>query len=261
MEELFHENLHQYSRRRADFLYLLDVILLYRISLIKKINGMNWLQNISMLQSYLKSGWRSFLKYKTYSLINILGLTVGFSASLVLFIIIKYENSFDRFHDRSDRIYKVGTRWSGGDLDDNIVTPQIPLMEDEYADIVRGSRFFEWEDILQYEDHFVRSSYHLVDSSFAGMFDFPLISGNLEEALTGPDRIALTEGLANKIFGDQDPLGKTISLVNEKQQLVVTAVLAVHQKIQPFNLKHSYPGPMHRKHWQLIRWVIGTTHL
>lgn len=177
-----------------------------------------------MISSYLKSGWRNFLKYKSYSLINIFGLSIGFSSALLLFLIIRYENSFDRFHSKADRIYRVGNSYKGGGSDDLIVTPQVPLMEKEYPDIIHSSRFHGAEDILGYADAFVRSSYHVVDPGFADMFDFRMITGDLKKALASSNQIVLTRSKAQSLFGDEEPMGKSIRLVNEKMEFTVAAI-------------------------------------
>lgn len=186
---------------------------------------MQWLGNIGIFKSYLKSGWRNFLRYKSYGFINIFGLTIGFSATLLLFLIVRYENSFDQFHSNASDIYRVGDKNSEGEISDLIVTPQIPLMVSEYADIVRGSRFMEWEDIFEFDGSFARSSYHYVDSSFARMFDFEVLEGDLDEALSLPDRLVLTESLAKKIFAGAPALGQEIRMVNEDRILQVGAIL------------------------------------
>lgn len=179
-----------------------------------------------MISSYLKSGWRNFLKYKSYSLINIFGLSIGFASALLLFLIIRYENSFDRFHSKADRVYRVGNSYKGGGYDDLIVTPQVPLMEKEFPDIVHSSRFHGAEDIMGYNDTFIRTSYHVVDPGFADMFDFPVVAGDLRKALTSPNQIVLTRSTAQELFGNEPPMGRSVRLVNEKMDFTVAAVAA-----------------------------------
>ncbi len=226
MEEIMRQDHAHLSPSAARQRYLLDLLLLMRPSLLRKLKIMPSFYDVTLLRNYVKTGWRNFMKYKTYSAINVFGLAVGFTACLLLFVTIRHEYSYDAFHERHKQLYRVGTMHEGGDISDMIVTPQVPLMQEEYPDIVRGSRFMAWEDILQHEDKFVRSIYHIVDSSFADMFDFPLLRGDLKRALSAPDRIALTKTLAEKLFGNKDPLGQEIALVNEGQQLIVEAITA-----------------------------------
>lgn len=223
LHEAFHKRCHSHGVRKARILFVLDVLRSMSIRTIgNPFQNHKW--SAGMFSNYLKSGWRNFLKYKSYSLINIFGLSIGFSAALLLFLIIRYENSFDRFHSKADRIYRVGNGYTNGDYDDLIVTPQVPLMEKEYPDIAHSTRFHGAEDILGYKDKFVRTSYHVVDPGFAHMFDFPMVSGDLQNALASPNQMVLTKSKAQQIFPDGGAIGKTVSLVNEKIEFTVAAI-------------------------------------
>src|SRR5690606_9063507 len=179
----------------------------------------------AMIRNYLRSGWRNFLKYKSYSAINITGLCIGFAASLLLFLIVNYERSFDKFHSNANQIYQVAEAWPES-VSDRIVTPQAPIMDEEYPDILHSTRFFGDEDILQAGDVYLRSTYNVVDSGFAEMFDFNVIRGNLRDAVSTPDHVVLTQSVAGKLFGDRDPMGQTVSFVNLDRHLTVSAVVA-----------------------------------
>lgn len=177
-----------------------------------------------MFKHHLKAGWRNFIKYKSYSIINLFGLAVGFAAALLLFLIVRYENSFDRFHTKLDRIYRVGNSYTTGGFDEMIVTPQIPAMEREYPDIVHATRFFDSQDIVAHDNEYTRISYHIVDSGFSEMFDFSMISGDLKQALSSANQIVLTRSAAIKLFGSTDAMGKTVSFVNQKTDFTVAAI-------------------------------------
>ncbi len=221
--EVFYKRCRNNDLRKAQMLFVLDVIRSLSLRTIKNPFQAHK-RSASMLLNYLKSGWRNFVKYKSYSLINIFGLSIGFSSALLLFLIIRYESSFDTFHSHADRIYRVGNSFKGGGFDDLIVTPQLPAMAKDYPDIVRASRFHGAEDILGTEDRFVRTSYHVVDSDFAGMFDFRMVSGDLGKALASPNQIVLTRSKAEQLFGDQDPMGRAVRLVNEGIEFTIAAI-------------------------------------
>ncbi len=178
-----------------------------------------------MFANYFKSGWRNFRKYKSYSLINIFGLSIGFASALLVTLIVQYENSFDLLHSKADRIYRVGNGFKNGGYDDVVVTPQAPLMKQEYSDIVRASRFHGSEDIIGYNSSFVRTHYRIVDPDFAEMFDFPAVSGDLRTALASPNQIILTKSKSIALFGDEDPIGKSVRMVNEKIDFTVAAIV------------------------------------
>jgi putative ABC transport system permease protein len=220
--EAFQKRCQDLGVRKAKALFVLDV--LRSLSLRTIDNPFQTHKSATMVSSYLKSGWRNFVKYKSYSLINIFGLSIGFSSALLLFLITRYEHSFDRFHSKADRIYRVGNSYKGGGYDDLIVTPQVPLMEKEYPDITHSSRFHGAEDIMGYNDTFIRTSYHVVDPGFADMFDFGMIAGDLRKALASPNQIVLTRSTAQELFGNEEPMGKSVRFVNEKTEFTVAAV-------------------------------------
>ncbi|HEU5147580.1 MAG TPA: ABC transporter permease [Chryseosolibacter sp.] len=222
--EAFHKRCRNHGVRKARLLFIVDVL---RSMSLQKMNNPfqvhRW--SSSMFSNYFKSGWRNFLKYKSYSLINIFGLSIGFCSALLLFLIIQYKNSFDRFHSKADRIYRVGNGFTNGNYDDVVVTPQVPLMQQEYPEIVRASRFHGWgEDIIGHNDTFVRSRYHVVDTDFGEMFDFAMVSGDLRKALASPNQIVLTRSKAVALFGDEEPIGKSVRFVNEKIDFTVAAI-------------------------------------
>lgn len=221
--EAFYNRCITSGHRKANVLFILDVLRSISFQNVGKRFRMNFMSR-HMLYNFLKSGWRNFLRYKSYSMINLFGLSIGFSATLLLFLIIRYEKSFDRFHKSADRIYRVGNGYTGGGFDDLIVTPQIPVMKNEYPDILNATRFYGAIDIMGYNNNFVRTSYHIVDPGFADMFDFTMIHGDLKSALKSANQIVLTKSTAAKLFGSEPAMGKTVSLVNEKIQFTVAAI-------------------------------------
>lgn len=226
MTEVFYDNVEVLGTEKARRLYTWDVIMLARPAIMKKLYTIEPQIFPAMVKNYLTSGWRNFVKYRSYSAINVTGLCIGFAASLLLFLIVNYERSFDKFHSNYHNIYRVAEMWAGGDdVSDMIVTPQAPLMEEEYTDIRHSTRFWSNEDIIQAGDSYTRSSFHVVDSGFAAMFDFKVISGNLRHAVSTPNQTALTRSVATKLFGDDDPVGQTVTLVNSDRHLTVAAVV------------------------------------
>lgn len=224
LEELYHRNI-QKSMRSANWSCFLQVMGLFRPSLIRSINE-NAIINSGTYRNYFKIGWRNLIKYRSYSMINILGLPAGFGATLLLLLIINYENSYDKFHTDYNQIFRVGTRYSDGNTDDMIVTPQIPLMAEEYADIVGATRFFDgWEGILQHDNTSLLTSIHLVDADFVDMFDFRILKGNVKDAFSTPNQIILTKSYAAKLFGTKEPMGQTVSFIDEDLHFTVVAIM------------------------------------
>lgn len=181
-----------------------------------------------MLRNYLKVALRNLFRQKAFSFINISGLAIGMACSILILLWVQHELSYDRFHSNTDNLYRVTA--SLADLDVHAGVTSTPLAEavmaeiPEVANAVRispprggllqvGDRIFEEKRIL------------FADSTFLEMFSFPLVAGNPETALDNPEGILITEQMAKKYFGDQDPIGKTIRK-DRKDDFTVTGVLA-----------------------------------
>ncbi len=223
--ERFESRVEEKGIGRAKWLFVKDVFQLFRKGLIKPTGGSYRHNNYGMVRSFLKSGWRNFVKYKQYSLINVFGLSIGFAASLLLFLITQYENSYDKFHAGYEDVYRVGNRYPDGNTDDLIVTPQVPLMEEEYADIISSTRFTDGEDILHFGEKYMRSTIHMVDTGFTKVFSFRELKGNVDQALSGAGQVVLTRSLAEKLFGDRESIGEVIQFVNYGFDATVQAVV------------------------------------
>ncbi len=143
LDEQFSSTLGKTSLFKAKLKYWLQVLNYLRPFAISKSTSTHFI-HYAMFRNYFKIGWRNLLKYRSYSTINIIGLSAGFGATLLLLLIINYENSYDKFHADHNQIFRVGTHYSSGDIEDLIVTPQIPVMGEEYPEIVRAIRFLRW---------------------------------------------------------------------------------------------------------------------
>jgi putative ABC transport system permease protein len=182
-----------------------------------------------MIRNYIKTAWRSLLRHRTYTAINVTGLTVGIAACLLIFLVVQYETSFDTFHTKKDRIYRLTGVVTKPDLNFmsgvffplpealRIDMPQLPA-----ATILRNEgSFFSVNDKKFKEDE----TYY-AEPQFFDTFDFPWIAGDKKTALTQPNTVALTRSEADKFFGDwHQAIGKTISYKGKKD-LKVTGILA-----------------------------------
>jgi putative ABC transport system permease protein len=176
-----------------------------------------------MFRNYLLIALRLIKKNKLYSFINIFGLAIGLAACILILLWVNDELSFDRFHTKADQIYKVVCSDLLSDEKYAVTTPALgPAMEQEYPEILRATRYFEMDnlvvkagDIKSLEDGIA-----FVDPSFLEMFSFPMIKGNLQTALSDPFSIVLTESQAQKYFGLEDPVGKTLTVAGNYDLLV-----------------------------------------
>ena len=168
-------------------------------------------------------------RYRGYAFINITGLAVGIACCILILLWIRNELSYDRFHEKGERIFKVTieSHRSDGRIESFAHTqfPLAPALKKRYPDIENATRIFEAKVLVRYGSKaFNEDRFFLADPSFLEMFTFPLVSGNPETALSRAESIVITEDTAQKYFGNEDPIGKIMS-VNVKRDLIVTCVM------------------------------------
>jgi ABC-type antimicrobial peptide transport system permease subunit len=182
-----------------------------------------------MIRNYFKTMWRSLMKNKFYSSINILGLTIGMASAILILLWIQNEMSHDRFHSKIDRIYvannrdKVNGKMFAWNTTPKPLGPAIKKDFPEVEDVVRVNDFGANFLLTAGDKHF---SLHgdFVDSGFFNMFSFPLLEGNANVALNGINNIVLTKQLAIKLFGNEDAMGKIVR-IDSVDNFTVTGVL------------------------------------
>ena len=192
-----------------------------------------------MLANYLKTTLRLVLRQKGYACINIGGLAVGMAVCVVIAQFIRYQTSFDDFHEQGDRIYRVvrsggmvgrmGGRQLGTSTTAQQPAPLGPALADALPEVVEVVRFWNTSrgpaQLVQSE---AAESYEtgllFADAEIFDVFSFQVLRGNPQEALVRPYTVAVTEGIARKYFGGEDPLGKMLTVRGRDYE--VTAVVA-----------------------------------
>jgi len=184
--------------------------------------------------NYLKNTFRALRKNLQHTIINILGLAVGISAFILIMSYLTNELSYDNFHKNSDNIYKVCL-----DKDFSTLAPLGHLLHNQFPEIkniARLDRNYGFGEKVTLTDRtainpkgFTFKNIVFADSSFFNIFSFNSVYGNLETALKSPYTIVLTQNTASKLFGNLNPIGKTIGAIDERgrynQDYVVTAVI------------------------------------
>lgn len=181
-----------------------------------------------MIRNYLLLAVKHLRKQKVFSIINILGLTVGVTCCFMIFLFIMNEMSYDNFHRNGKDIYRImRTGETNGE------TREIPwvspayatALKNDYPDAVKQAvRVMPDNDLITYKNvSYNEKNIYLADSNFFQFFDFPLVQGNAATVLKDPNSIVLTKTSAKKYFGNEDPLGKIVQF-NKNEQLKVTGV-------------------------------------
>lgn len=186
-----------------------------------------------MLTNYIKIAWRHLLKQKGPALINILGLSVGLACFSLFLLYAVNELSFDRFHEKGDRIFRLYQRteaMQGRDVERYTFMPMLlgPAIEEEISDVEVAVRLKDvWEpEYVRVDGRVSQLGVTFVDPSFFEVFTFPLVSGNTATALADSRSVVLTEKTAEQLFGAVNPVGQMIEIKVEEafEPFTVTAV-------------------------------------
>ncbi len=211
-----------------------------------------------MIRNYLKVAIRNLLKHRGYTFINILGLAVGIAASVLIVLYVTHEMSYDKFHEKADRTYRITADWSnqGDSRIHQLGTPFIlaQTIRDKYPQVEAITQLSGplGDVIIRYKDTaFKETDVFAAESSFFDVFSFPLLEGNPEMSLNDPNMIVITRSLAQKYFGDEDPMDKTIEMqaLGQKEFFKVTGVMVDIPQNSHFrfemliSMKTIYPEP------------------
>lgn len=203
-----------------------------------------------MFKNYFKIAFRNLLRSKGFSAINICGLSIGMASAVLILLWIQNEISYDQFHTKKDRIYEAWNRGEfSGKLQSWSTTPKIlaRTLEANYPEIETAVRV-DWPRSLLFVvgDKRLSITGNAVDSTFFRLFDFPMLKGQPEQALKEMHSIVITEKLAKKLFGKEEPMGKQI-LIDNKDNYTVTAVLKDLPNNTRFNFEYLLPWSYVRK--------------
>ncbi len=184
-----------------------------------------------MLFNYFKIAFRTLLKFKGYAAINLLGLALGLATGILIMIYVLDETSFDRFHEKRDRLYRVNTVFASskdekGNANETNGWPVGKVLEKDFPEIeavlyTRSASFLSIND----DDKRVQQKMHFVSPEFFSMFSFPLLKGNAQKALNDPYSVVISQDMEKKFFAGGDALNKTL-IMSDSLNFVVTGVMA-----------------------------------
>jgi putative ABC transport system permease protein len=221
MEEIFLTNVEELSLKKARRIYTWEMLKLLRPVLIRNLKSIPTFNQFAMFKNYFKIAWRNLMKKTAYSFINIFGLGLGIACCLLIFMFVQDELSYDNYHEKGARIYRVIHGEAANNSKDGAfaypawVWGNAPIgaaLKKDFPEIEKIVQFSGRADILlSHEDKmYQEDGVFFMDSTVFDVFSWKLLRGNPKTALANPYSIVLTEATARKYFGDEDPMGKVL---------------------------------------------------
>ncbi|MEM9676336.1 MAG: ABC transporter permease, partial [Bacteroidota bacterium] len=217
--ERFEQRLNSEGVEKARWEFCKDIVRLFRPGIIRPLTFHIQSNHYGMLQNHLKIGWRNLLKHPKYSFINIGGLTLGLTACLLIFIFVNQEVSFDRFHQQADHIYRVTMKLQRpGEVPPSQAggintAPTLGPALKNVAGVKAFVRFRKTDVYIEQGDNgFFETNFLFTDPSVLDVFSFPLAKGDPATALANPFNLVISQQVAKKFFGDQNPIGAFLTV-------------------------------------------------
>ena len=229
-----------------------------------------------MLWNYLTVGFRNLRRHAFYSLLNILGLAVGIACMLLAVLYVGYQFRFDQHHEKSDRIYRVIRKIKdvSGERYDLGTKPVAPHLRGKFPEVEAVTRMLVREMWASNEEHGFNTRVCITDAEMFDVFTLPMVVGDPETGLNDPHTAFLSQTLARKLFGEEDPIGKTVNIHYKwfKGDFTITGILknqpkTSNNKLQFDFLTTTYPQPSEKypeNRWRQqvwdrwpSNWVIG----
>ena len=183
-----------------------------------------------MLKSYFKIAWRNLLRNRVFSAINIVGLAFGLASCMLITLYVWDELSFDRYNEKAAQIVRVvfrGTMQGGKINEAHVMPPTAQTLKADYPEVLEATRLRQAgaPTVLINDDQFTGDNMAFVDSNFFQVFTLPLVKGSEKTALNEPNSIILSKKIAEKYFGKQDPIGKSVRFKGSKTAFTITGMI------------------------------------
>jgi len=183
-----------------------------------------------MVSNYFKIAWRNLFRNKLHTFINIGGLIIGFTIGIAVLLVVYGQFSFNNFHKNGKKIYQayqVYNKAGGEEISPDFGFAAAPAFKAEAPGIDKATRFMDGGNHIEYQDKSLEIPVMMVDKDFFTMFTFPVLKGNTGNLLNNLTDVVLSEDAAKKIFGNEDPIGKSIkaSAGNKLQVFTVSAII------------------------------------
>jgi putative ABC transport system permease protein len=199
-----------------------------------------------MIKNYFKIALRNIKRNSTYSILNISGMAIGMASAILILLWVQFEWSYDKHFNNADDLYRLIEiqNFSGGEISQLAATPGAlsAALKNEYPEIIRSSRYSNPPFAFHKGDVFINEKNAMVDKDFLKMFDIKFIRGDINNTLNEPHNIVITEKIARKYFGNEDPLGKTLTAINFVFTITgVVKSMPLNSHIQ-FDILFSFEG-------------------
>lgn len=230
LEEYYEANFEEKGRRFANRKYFIDVILLFRISLLRD----NWISqnsnNIIMVKNNLKVAYRSMMRHKFYSALNLVGLAISMAACVFIAIYVQDETSYDKHFQNSKKIYRIAAHLKFADNEFHMPASPDPMAKAfkvDFPEVVQAGRTKgnATQMITVNDNYYQQSGITWADQEWFDIFKFSVLQGDRDHLLDEPNTVVLEKSTALKLFGNEDPLGKIVRY-NDQTDLKVTGVIA-----------------------------------
>lgn len=189
-----------------------------------------------MLKNYVKIAYRNLVKHLGFSLINLFGLSIGMTCCVLIFLYVNHELSYDKFHTKAPQIYRLVTdvKTPTEVIKADITSaPMAPNLIATFPEVLEAVRFNNYNLLVQKgESKWQEKNTLLADAAVFKVFDFSLVKGNHESALIAPFSLVLTETIALKYFGDENPIGQSLKLDGEYEGTVTGVIKDVPENSQ-----------------------------
>jgi putative ABC transport system permease protein len=216
--ELYDERFKKSGKLKANLKFILDVLLLFRPGIIRPSQRHKSLNPYAMYKSYFKIALRTLWSNKGFSFINISGLSIGMTTCVLIMLYVLDEMSYDRHHQDGDRIFRIASSVK----DEKWVAAPAPLAEGlkkDFAEVEETTRLLRFpgaEKMLlkdeQSKKQFFETNAYYVDSTFFRIFNYDLKYGDLRTALQEPNSIVISEAVATKFFGNENPVNNVLKV-------------------------------------------------
>lgn len=216
LDEYYQQNLEKKGRHYAGFKFFIDVLLLFRLSLLRdKWSGQNS-NYLAMFHTIFKTAFRVFWRERVYALINVLGLTVGLSASALLLLYVESERSVNGFHRNLDQTYQVlkHQRYSGDiQTSESIPGPLNTTFKDDFPEVEAiASYTWTFRPLFMKDDHRHQATGRWASDDFFKIFTVNFIEGSAKNALTSPSQLYISESTRERLFGQNLALTETVEV-------------------------------------------------